>query len=93
MSLVEQNAMTAVEAIKKVSEEHNITSKYRLAKELSDEKLTVQPIQISNYVHPDPKKRRKMSKAVADRFFEVYGIYITDQHDPGTLRKELEERL
>lgn len=92
MSLVEQNAMTAYEAIKRVSEERNITSKYRLAKELSDEQLTVQPIQISNYVHPDLKKRRKMSKAVADRFFAVFGIYITDQHDPGSLRRELEER-
>lgn len=93
MSLVEQNAMTAIEAIKKVCEEHNITSKYRLAKELSDEALTVQPIQISNYVNPNPKRRRKMSKAVADRFFEVYGIYITDQHEPGSLKRELEERL
>lgn len=92
MSLVEENAMTAFEAIKKVCEENGIKSKYRLAKELSDETLVVQPIQISNYVNPNPKKRRKMSKAVAERFFNVYGIYITDQHDPGSIRKDLEER-
>lgn len=92
MSLVEQNAMTAFEAIKKVCSEYNITSKYRLAKELSDERLVVQPIQISNYVNPDLKKRRKMSKAVAERFFDVYGIYITDQHEPGIMRKLMEER-
>lgn len=92
MSQVEQVAMTALEAIKKVSEDFEIKSKYRLAKYLSDDELTVQPIQISNYTHIDPKKRRKMSVAVAKRFYDVFGIYITDQHEPGTLQKELGER-
>lgn len=87
-----QEAMTAYEAIHKVCEEYGIPSKYALAKNLSDEELTVQPIQISNYVHKDPKKRRKMSKAVAKRFLDTYGIYITDQHDTGTFSRELKER-
>lgn len=87
-----QDAMTAYDAIMKVCEEFNIPSKYALAKNLSDDTLTVQPIQISNYVHRDPKKRRKMSKAVAKRFLDTYGIYITDQHDPGSFSRELKER-
>lgn len=86
-------AMTAVEAIKHVTDMYEIPSKYALAKALSDETLTVQPIQISNYVHADPKKRRRMSTAVAKRFHEVYGITITDSYDPGFFKREQGEEI
>ncbi len=65
--------MTAKEAIEYVADHYNVPSMYALAKSLSDEKLTVQPIQISNYI-----RGRKMKKAIADRFREVYDIEITD---------------
>ena len=65
--------MTTKEAIEYVADHYNVPSMYTLAKSLSDEKLTVQPIQISNYI-----KGRKMKKAIADRFREVYDIEITD---------------
>lgn len=81
------SSMTAKEAIDYVSKAFNITSKYALAKSLSDEHLVVQSIQISNYLNG-----RKMSKKVADRFFDVYGIVITDAHDRGILQKELKQR-
>lgn len=72
--------MTTKEAIKHVADYFSVTSYYALAKSLSDDEMTVQPIQISKY-----KRGSKMSKKVADRFAEVYGIHISDIHQPGKL--------
>lgn len=74
--------MTAQEAIEYVAAVHNIPSMYEMSKQLSDEKLTVQPIQIANYL-----KGGKMSKQVAERFFEVYEVIISDVHNPGVFKK------
>lgn len=74
--------MHGFDAIIHVMELHKIPSLYALAKTLSDELLTVQPIQISNYL-----KGTKMSKKVADRFTEVYDIVIDDVHDTTTWRR------
>lgn len=74
--------MTAQEAIEYVAAVNNIPSMYEMSKQLSDEKLTVQPIQISNYLNGG-----KMSRQVADRFWEVYGIIISDVHSPGVFKK------
>lgn len=67
--------MTGIEAIKYVADYFGVPSKYALAKSLSDEDLTVQPIQISNYL-----KGTQMSKKVAERFNETYGIIISDAY-------------
>lgn len=67
--------MTGAEAIKYVADYFGVPSKYALAKSLSDEKLTVQPIQISNYINGT-----RMSKKVADRFNDTYGIIISDAY-------------
>lgn len=72
--------MTTKEAIAYVAEYFGLKSYYALSKALSDETLTVQPIQISNYA-----KGGKMSKKVADRFFETFGIVISDAYKPGAL--------
>ncbi len=74
--------MTAQEAIEYVAAVHNISSMYEMSKQLSDDKLTVQPIQISNYMNGG-----KMSRQVADRFFEVYEVIISDVHQPGVFQK------
>jgi hypothetical protein len=68
--------MTAKEALAYAAEHFGVPSAYAMAKSLSDEKMTVQPIQISHYL-----KGKKMSRRVADRFNEVYGIIITDVHE------------
>ncbi len=65
--------LTAKEAIEYVLEIYNIPSKYRLAKNLSDDVLTVQPIQISHYL-----KGKKMSKKVARRFFDTFEIIVIE---------------
>lgn len=67
--------MTTVEAIKFVRDHFGIASMYAMSKDLSDENLTVQPIQISRYL-----KGHKMSQKVADRFFETYGVVINDPY-------------
>lgn len=74
--------METIPAIKHVAKYFGISSMYRLASDLSGDGVNVQPIQISNYL-----RGRKMSKKVADRFAEVYGIYITDYHQAGVLNK------
>jgi hypothetical protein len=76
--------LTGKQAIKFVSDHFGVHSYYALAKALSDDDLTVQPIQISNYYTKD----KQMSKKVAERFELVYGITITDVYDPGAIRKE-----
>lgn len=65
--------MTGKEAIQYVAENFGVQSMYALAKSLSDETLTVQTIQIKNYLNG-----RRMSKKVAERFNDVYGIIISD---------------
>lgn len=65
--------MGTKEAIEYVMEFYNISSFYRLSKLLSDNSLTVQPIQLSRYM-----KGAKMSRVVAFRFFVVFEIVITD---------------
>lgn len=68
--------MTAKEAILYVVEYFGLKSYYAIAKALSDEELTVQPIQISKYC-----KGYKMSKKVAQRFFNTFGVIISDPFD------------
>lgn len=74
--------MSTVEAIDYVVDYFGIRSMYELAKSLSDENLTVQAIQISNY-----KKGKRMKQQVADRFFETYGVIINDAYTPGAFQK------
>lgn len=66
-------SMTGQQAIAYVAEYMSVPSMYALAKSLSGDGLTVQPIQIKNYI-----EGTRMSKKVADRFHEVYDIVITD---------------
>lgn len=73
--------MTSREAIEYISEYFGLTSYYAIAKALSDEELTVQPIQISNYC-----KTTKMSRKVAQRVFDTFGIIVSDTHDRSALR-------
>lgn len=61
-------------AVQYVMDEFGYTSYYSIAKELSKGKLTVQPIQVSNY----HKARRVMSEKVAAHFYDVFGIEIAD---------------
>lgn len=74
--------MTGAEAIKYVTDHFGIPSLYALAKALSDDTLTVQPIQISNYLNGS-----QMSPKVAQRFFETYGVVIKDIYNPGVFTK------
>lgn len=76
------DTMTTAEAIKYVVEHFGVTSMYALAKSLSDETLNVQPIQISNYLNGT-----RMSQKVADRFFETYGVVISDAHATGVFQR------
>lgn len=72
-----EDSMTTIEAIKHVTDIFDIPSAYALAKSLSDEDLKVQTIQITNYL----SGKHKMSRKVADRFYECYGIVINDAFD------------
>lgn len=74
--MIDTIAMTTIEAIKYVKEHFEISTKSELARSLSDDTLTVQPIQITRYL-----KGSKMSQKVAKRFYETYGIIITDSVD------------
>jgi hypothetical protein len=80
--------MTAKEAIKYIAKEFNVPSRYAMSKQLSDEELTVQPIQISNYMNGT-----KMSEKVAKRFNEVYGVLISDIHYPSDFRRTSQEDI
>lgn len=79
---VELAKMTGLEAIKHVAEYFELNSMYSIAKSLSGDNVNVQPIQIKNYMNGT-----KMSKKVAKRFEEVYGIEITDVHSTGLFSK------
>ena len=81
----EQRSLTTYEAVVTVVSEHKIRSMYALANILSNESITVQPIQISNYLN----KGTKMSKKVALRFLEVFNIDVTDAK--GTLIRSFYE--
>lgn len=81
-------SMSTKEAILTVVRDRNIPSMYQMAKELSDEKLKVQPIQISRYL-----KGSRMSKKVADRFEDVYGIKINDHLGSGVLQLWMQETI
>lgn len=70
-------SMTSREAIIYVKDHFGVPSKYALAKSLSDEVLRVQAIQIDNYL-----RGTRMSGKVADRFFEVYGVIVSDAYRP-----------
>lgn len=61
-------------AIQHVKNELDYKSFYAIAKELTYDGMTVQPIQISNYF----KGHHVMSEKVASRFFDTFGITITD---------------
>lgn len=67
--------MTGAEAIKYVADHFGVPSMYALAKALSDDELNVQPIQVSNYINGT-----QMSKKVAERFNETYGVIISDAY-------------
>jgi len=82
MTSMEEDVMTGVEAIKHIADFYEVTSLYELAKSLSSKQTNVQPIQISNY-----KKGKLMTKKVAERFFDVYGIIISDVFVPGVLSR------
>lgn len=75
--------MTTIEAMQYVSEMFGIKTLYALSKALSDEFLTVQPIQLSRYM-----KGGKMSAKVAKRFEDTFGVAISDYVSSGTLRRE-----
>ena len=78
----EDETMSTVDAINYVTEYFGIQSMYALAKSLSDEELTVQTIQISNYI-----KGKRMTKKVANRFFITYGVIINDAYTPGVFQQ------
>lgn len=63
--------MNSKEAIAYIVDMFAIQSMYALAQSLSDEELTIQPIQISNW-----KDGGKMSPKAAKRFSDVYDVII-----------------
>lgn len=75
--------MKAAEAINHVGEYFGLSSLYEMSKQLSDDTLTIQVIQLSKY----RRGLSKMSKKVADRFEEVYGIKIIDIAKRGVFAK------
>lgn len=73
-------AMTCIDAIKHVMDHFGIASRNELAKSLSDDSMTVQPIQITNYL-----KGTQPSQKVADRFLSVYGVVISNAYNQSDL--------
>lgn len=82
----DEMTMTGKEAITFVAEHFGVPSRYALAKALSGDGLNVQAIQITNYL-----TGTRMSKRVAERFNEVYGIVISDVYVPSDLREITQE--
>ena len=66
--------LSSQDAVKHVINEFGYTSHYSIAKELTSHGLTVQPTQIGYYV----KGVHVMSGKVAEHFYDVFGIEITD---------------
>lgn len=81
MSSEEPMRLTA--AIDHIAEYFGVRSFYAMAKALSDETMTVQPTQISKF----HKGQTKVSKKVAQRFHDTYGVRIDecDIYAPGGL--------
>lgn len=77
------DVMTGANAIKLIVDQFDIPSLYALAKSLSDEELTIQPIQISNYM-----RGHRMSAKVAKRFLDVYNVVIGDVHNQGVFVRD-----
>lgn len=69
----ETRSMETRVAIMTATTENDIKSLYAMASMLNNEEVTVQPIQISNYLNGT-----RMSRKVARRFLEVFNIYVTD---------------
>jgi len=78
----EQLKMSTRDALDYVADLYQIPSLYKMAQSLSDDTLTVQPIQISNYLNGSV-----MSEKVATRFEAIYGIFITDAIRSGIFRQ------
>ncbi len=78
----EQLRMTTKEALEYIADLEQIPSLYAMSKYLSDDKLTVQAIQISNYLNGSV-----MSEKVANRFEALTGIFITDAVRAGRFRQ------
>jgi len=76
--------MTTKEAISYIAENFDVASKYALAKMLSSDSITVQPIQITNYI-----TGTKPHEKVAKRFLEEFGIVITDMYSPSDFRQHI----
>jgi hypothetical protein len=66
-------SFTTVEAIRHIAKEYDINTLSAFARELSNDDIKIQPIQISNYL-----KGRKMSRKVANQFLVRFGVIITD---------------
>ena len=65
--------MTVKEALQHLHDEHKLKSLYSIAKALSGDGVTVQPVQIRNYI-----RGGSMRAKTAERFLSVFNIYITD---------------
>jgi len=75
-------SMSSKDAIEFAADHFGVPSMYAMAKALSDETLTVQPIQLSRYL-----KGHKMSLPVAQRFYDTYGIIVNDYIKKGLWQK------
>ena len=69
--------LSSKEAMQYIMRELGYTSLYSIAKELTDNDITVQPIQISNYL----KGKHVMSSKVAFQVYNTFDIEITDVHN------------
>lgn len=79
-----EDSFTTKDAVLFAADHFGVPSFYAMAKALSDETLTVQPIQLSKYVN----KGARMSKKVAERFFDTYGIVVNDVFERGAFRRK-----
>lgn len=68
--------LSSKEAIIHLMEVLGYPSYYSIAKELSAHDMSVQPIQISDY----HKGKRVMSEKLAEHFYTVFGIEISDAY-------------
>lgn len=81
--------MRAADAIVHVSELNGNMSMYQLAKSLTGDGVTITTTQIRNYL----KNGTRMSKKVAQRFEEVYGITITDVYKSEAIRRNYNKSM
>jgi hypothetical protein len=74
---VDEGRMESKDAVEYVMSEYGYGSYSEIARALSSSpKLTVQPIQVSNY----HKGVRSMGEKVAEEFYFVFGIEIVDAY-------------